>query len=191
MNLTHYKLCNFFTFQSSFIPRPCWYSVSKPCPAVSDPMDCSTLSFPIHHYLLEFAQIPSFESVMLSNHLILCYPLLLLLSIFPSIRVFSNEPVLRMRWARCWSFSISPFNEYSELILFKIDQMDLFAVQGTLKSLFQHHSSKASFPASQFIINSLALSLLYGPILTSIHDSWENHSFDYLDLCWQSNISAF
>ena len=107
MNLTHYKLCNFFTFQSSFIPRPCWYSVAKPCPTVSDPMDCSTLSFPIHHYLLEFAQIPSFESVMLSNHLILCYPLLLLLSIFPSIRVFSSESTLRIRSPKHWSFRFS------------------------------------------------------------------------------------
>ena len=84
----HYKLRNFFTFQTSFIPRPCWYSVAKPCPTLSDSMDCSTPSFPIHHYLLEFAQIPSFESVILSDHLILCDTLLLLPSIFPSIRSF-------------------------------------------------------------------------------------------------------
>ena len=177
-NLTHYKLRNFFTFQTSFIPRPCWYSVAKPCPTLSDSMDCSTPSFPIHHYLLEFAQIPSLESVILSDHLILCDTLLLLPSIFPSIRVFSNESVVRMRWSKCWSFSISLFNEYSELILFKIDRLDFFAVQGTLKSVLQHHNSKASSPSSQFITNSLALSLLYGPTLTSIHDSWKNHSFD-------------
>ena len=130
----------------------------------------------------------SIESVMPSNHLILCHPLLFLSSIFSSIRVFSKRSVLHIRWPKHWnfSFSISPFNEYSELILFKIDQFDLFAVQGTLKSLLQHHNSKASSPSSQFIINSSALSLLYGPILTSIHDSWKNHSFDkpYLSAKW-------
>ena len=88
----------------------------------------------------------SIELVMPSNHLILCHPLLLLPSIFPSIRVFSNESVLRIRWLKYWSFSfsINPSNEYSELISFKIDWLDLLAVQGTLKSLLQHHSSKAS-----------------------------------------------
>ena len=86
------------------------------------------------------------ESVMSSNHLILCYPLLLLPSIFPSIRVFSNESVLHIRWPKYWSFnfSISPSNEYSGLISFRIDWLDLLEVQGTLKSLLQHHSSKAS-----------------------------------------------
>ena len=86
----------------------------------------------------------SIESVMPSNHLILCRPLLLLPSIFPSIRVFSNESVLCIRWAKYWSFSISPSNEYSELISFRMDWLDFLAVQGTLKSLVQHHSSKAS-----------------------------------------------
>ena len=86
----------------------------------------------------------SIESVMLSNHLILCHPLLLLPSIFPSIRVFSNESALRIRWPKYWSFSISPSNEYSRLISYRIDWFDLLAVQGALKSLLQHHSSKAS-----------------------------------------------
>ena len=88
----------------------------------------------------------SIESVMLSDHLILCHPLLLLPSIFPSIRVFSNESALHIRWPKYWSFSfsISPSNEYSGLISFRIDCLDLLAVQGTLKSLLQHHSSKAS-----------------------------------------------
>ena len=88
----------------------------------------------------------SIESVMPSNHLILCHPLLLLPSIFPSIRVFSNESVLHIRWPKYWSFSfnISPFNEYSGPISFRMDWLDLLAVQGTLKSLLQHHSSKAS-----------------------------------------------
>ena len=88
----------------------------------------------------------SIESVMPSNHLILCHPLLLLPSIFPSIRIFSNESALRMRWPKYWSFSISisPSNEHPGLISFRMDWLDLLAVQGTLKSLLQHHSSKAS-----------------------------------------------
>ena len=89
-------------------------------------------------------KLMSIESVMPSNHLILCRPLLLLSSIFPSIRVFSNESVLHIRWPKYWTFSISPSNEYSGLISFRIDWMDLLAVQGTLKSILQHHSSKAS-----------------------------------------------
>ena len=91
-------------------------------------------------------KLMSIESVIPSNHLILCCPLLLMPSIFPSIRVFSNESVLRIRWPKYWSFgfSISPSNEYSGLISFRIDWLDLLAVQGTLKSLLQHHSSKAS-----------------------------------------------
>ena len=86
----------------------------------------------------------SIESVMPSNHLILCHPLLLLPSIFPSIRVFSNESVLHIRWPKYWSFNITPSNEYSRLISFRTDWFDLLAVQGTLKSLLQQHSSKAS-----------------------------------------------
>ena len=101
----------------------------------------SSLSFTISQSLLKFMSI---ESVMPSNHLILCYPLLLLPSVFPSIRVFSNESALFIRWPKYWSFSISPLNEYPGLISFRIDWFDLLAVQGTLKSLLQHHSSKAS-----------------------------------------------
>ena len=93
-----------------------------------------------------YSKLMSIESVMPSNHPILCHPLLLLPSIFPSIRVFSKESVLHIRWPKYWSFSfgISPSNEYSGLISFRIDWLDLLAVQGTLKSLLQHHSSKAS-----------------------------------------------
>ena len=118
----------------------------------------------------------------ISSHLTFCHPLLLPPSIFPSIRVFSNESALCIRWPKDWNFccSISPSNEYSQLISFRMDWLDLFAVQGTLKSLLQHHSSKAS-----------VLSFLYSPTLTSIHDYWKNHNFDWTDLCWQSNISAF
>ena len=101
----------------------------------------------------------SIDSVMPSNHLILCSPLLLLPSIFPSIRVFSNESALRIRWPRYWSFcfNISPSNEYSGLISFRMDWLDLFAIQGTLKSLLQHHSSKASiFRCSGFFTVQLS-----------------------------------
>ena len=99
----------------------------------------------------------SIESVMPSNHLILCRPLLLLPSIFPSNRVFSNESVFHIRWPKYWSFRISPSNEYSALISFRIDWLDLLAVQGTLKSLLQHHSLKASIPRrSAFIMVQLS-----------------------------------
>ena len=114
--------------------------------------------------LLKFMSI---ESVMPSNHLTLCHPLLLPHSIFPSIRVFSNESALCIRWSNYWSFSlsISPSNEHPGLISFRMDWLDLLAVQGTLKSLLQHHSSKASI---------LQLSFLHSTTLTSIHDHWKN-----------------
>ena len=100
----------------------------------------------VHPNSQSLGKLLSIESVMPSNHLILCQPLLLLTSIFPSIRVFSNESVLCIRWPKYWSFSfsISPSNEYLGLISFRMDRLDLLAVQGTLKSLLQHHSSKAS-----------------------------------------------
>ena len=109
-------------------------------------MNCSTPGLPVHHQLPESTKPMSIESVMPSNHLILCCSLLLLSSIFPSIRVFSNESALCMRWPKYWScsFNISPSNEHPGLISFRMDWLDLLAVQGTLKSLLQHHSSKAS-----------------------------------------------
>ena len=120
-------------------------SVTQSSPTLSSPMDCSTPGFPVHHQLLEFLlKFMDIESVMPSNHLILCCPLLLLPLICPSITVFSNESVLHIRWPKYWSFSISPSNEYSVLISFRMDWLDLLAVQGTFKSLHQHHSSKAS-----------------------------------------------
>ena len=111
-----------------------------------DPMNCSTPRLPVHHQLPEFTQTMSIESVMPSNHLILCLPLLLLPSIFPSIRVFSNESTLRIRCPKYWSFSfnISPSNEHPGLMSFRMDRLALHAVQGTLKSFLQHHSSNAS-----------------------------------------------
>ena len=119
-------------------------SVAQSCPALCNSMDCSTPGFPVVHQLPELLKFMSIELVMPSNHLILCHPLLLLPSIFPSIRVFSNESVLRIRWPKYWSLSISPSNKYSGLISFRMDWLDLLAVQGTLKSLLQHHNSKAS-----------------------------------------------
>ena len=120
-------------------------------------MDCSIPGFPVHYQFLEFLKLMSIESVMLPNHLILYCPLLLLPSIFPSITVFSKESVLHIRWPKYWSFSISPFNEYSGLISFRMDWLDLLAVQGTLKSLFQHHSSKPSIlQRSAFFIVQLS-----------------------------------
>ena len=119
-------------------------SVAQLCPTLCDPVDCSTPGFSVYHHLSELAQTHSIELVMLFNHLVLCGPLLLLRSIFPSIRVFSNESTLCIRWPKYWSLSISPSNEYSWLISFRIDRFDLHALQGTLKNLLQYHSAKAS-----------------------------------------------
>ena len=120
-------------------------SVAQSCPTLCDPLDCSTPGFPLHRYSRSLLKLMSIESVMPSSHHIL-RRLLLPPSIFPSIRVFSNESALPSRWPRYWSFSfsISPSNEYSGLISFRMDWLDLLAVQGTLKSLLQHHSLTAS-----------------------------------------------
>ena len=145
-------------------------SVIQSYPTLCGPMGCSTpasLSFTITQSLLKLRPI---ESVMPSNHLILCSPLLLP-SIFPSIRVFSNESVLHIRWSKYWSFSlsISPSKEYSVLISFRMNWLYLLAVQRTLKSLLQQHNSKASI---------LWHSAFFMVQLTFIHDYWKNHSFD-------------
>ena len=120
-------------------------SVTQSCLTLCNPMDCSTPGLPVHHQLPEL-KLMSIESVMPSNQLILCCPLLFLPSIFPSIRVFSNKSALRIRWPKYWnfSFSISPSSEYPGLISFRMDWLDFLAVQGTLRILLQHHSSKAS-----------------------------------------------
>ena len=120
-------------------------------------------------------KLMSIQSVMPFNHPILCHPLLLLPSIFPSIRVFSNESVLHIRWPEYWSFnfSITPSNEYSALISFRMDLLDVLAVQGTLG-----RDSRESSPTPEFkIISSSVLNFLYSPTLKSIHDCWKNHSF--------------
>ena len=139
----------------------------------------ASLSFTNSQSLLKLMFI---KQAMPSNHLILCHPLLLLPSIFSSIGVFSNESVLRIMCQSIgsFSFSISPSNEYSGLISFRMDWLDLLAVQGTLKSLLQHHSSKASILwHSAFFLLQLS------------HPYWKIHSFDQMDCCWQSNASAF
>ena len=136
---------------------------------------------PVHRSLLKFMFI---ELVMLSDHLILYRLLFLLPSILPIIRVFSNELALCIRVIKYWSFifSISPSNEYSGLIFFRMDWFDLPAAR----------NSQESSPAPQFeSINSLVLNLLYAPTFTSIHEYWKDHSFDSLDLCQQSDVSAF
>ena len=132
---------------------------------------------PVHTNSRSLLKLMSIKPVMPPNHLILCRHLLLLPSIFPSIRVFSNESVLHIRWPKYWSFSfsISPSNEHSGLISFRIDWLDLLAVRGTLKSLLQHHSSKTSvLPRLPFFIVQLS-----HPYMTT----WKNHSFDWTDLC--------
>ena len=139
-------------------------------------------TFTISQSLLKLMSI---ESVMPSNHLILCRPLLLLPSIFPSIRVFSNVLALLIRWPKYWSFnfSISPSSAYSGLNSLRLHWFDLLLVQW---------DSQESSLASQFESNSsLALSLLCRPTFTSVHDCWKNRNFDYMDLCQQSDISAF
>ena len=130
------------------------------------PMDSSTPGFPVFHYIWSLLKLMSIELVMPSNHLILCHPLLLLPSIFPSTRVMSSESALHIRWPKYWNvgFRISPSNEYSGLISFRIDWFDLLAAKRILKSSWTPQFKN---------INSLALSLLHGPTLTSIHDYWK------------------
>ena len=150
----------------------CCCSVSQLCPTLCHSMAARkvSLSFTIYWSLLKLMFI---ESLMPVNHLTL-RPLLLP-SIFPSIRVFSNESALRIRWPKFWCFSISPFNKYSGLISFRIDWFDLLAVQGTLKSLLQHHSLKASI----FRRSAIFMVQLSHPYMTTE----KKHSLDYMDLC--------
>ena len=151
----------------------CWVqfsSVTQSCPTLVNQQTAAhqaSLSFTISWSLFKRMSI---ESMLPFKHLILCCPLLLPPSIFPSIRVFTNESVFHSRWPKYWSFSfsISPSKEYPGLIFFRMDWLDLLAVQGTLKSLLQHHSLKASIlRCSAFFIVQL-----------SVHDCWKNHSFD-------------
>ena len=132
-------------YENIYRPEVQFRSAALLCLTFCNPMEYSTPGLPVHHQLQSLPKLMFIELVMPSNHLILCCPLLLLPSIFPSIRVFSNESALCIRWPKYWSFSFStsPSNEHIGLI-FRMDWLDLLAVQGTLKSLLQHHSSKAS-----------------------------------------------
>ena len=161
-------------FQNNELPSVLYNSqftsVAQSCPTLCEPMNCSMPGLPVHHQLPEFTQLMSIKSVMPSSHLILCRPLLLLPRIPPSIP--PNESALLMKWPKYWSFSfnISPSNEHPGLISFRMDWLDLLAVQGTLKE---------SSPTPQFkSINSSALSFLHSPTLTSIYDHRKNHSLD-------------
>ena len=147
-------------FNSNVVQLLLLFSVPKLCPTLCNPMNCSMPGFPVFAIFQSLLRLMFFESVMPSNCLILCYPLLFLPSIFPSIRVSSSELTLRIRWPKYWSFSfsISPSNEYSGLISFRIDWCNLLAIQGTLKGLLQPHVSKASVFGTQF---SLSLSLFF------------------------------
>ena len=147
-------------------------SVAQLCLTLCDPWTAAYQAFLSITNSQSLLKLMSIKSVMLSNHLILCRPLLLPPPIFPSIRVFSNESVLRIRRPKYWSFSfsISTSNEYSELISFRMDWLDFFAAQGILKSVLQHYSSKASILRCSAFFKSSTL--------TSIHGYWKNHSFD-------------
>ena len=140
----------------SFVTKSVQFSsVAQSCPTLCDSIDCSMQGLPLHHQLWNLLKFMSIESVMPSNHLTLCRPLLLLLSIFPSIRVFSNESALHIRWPKYWSFSfsISPSNEHSGLRSFRIDWLDLLAVQGTLSRVF----SNTTVQKHQFFSTQLSL----------------------------------
>ena len=145
-------------------------------------MNHRTPGLPVHHQLLESIQT-HVHWVGDAIHLILCCPLLLLPSIFPCLRVFSNEAALQIRWPKYWrfSFSISPSSDYSDLISLRL-----------IWSPCCPRDSQESSPAPQFKnINSLGFCLLYSPALKTVHDHWEDHSLDYTDLFWQSNVSTF
>ena len=174
--------------------------VTRSCLTLCYPMDCSMPGFPVHHQLPEFAQ----THVHRVGDVILCCPLLFLPSIFPRIRVFSNESVLHIRWPKYWSFSfsVSPSDEYSGLISFRIDWFDLLAVQGTLKSLLQHHSSKVSILwGSAFFAVQLShpymttgrqtfagkvMSLLFNMVSRLVIASKEQASFNLIKMCLSS-----
>ena len=174
------------TLFMSYIICCCFCSVTKSCLTLCNPKGCSSqapLSFTISQSLLRLISI---ELVVPSNHLILCCPLLLLPSIFPSIRVFSSEPALHIRW----SLSIGASTSASIL---PMNLQSLFPLGLTaLISLDSPRDSQESSTALQLEgINSFALSLLYDLTLTSTHDYWKNYSFDYMDLCWQTDVSTF
>ena len=176
------KKVTFWGSSWTWIGRHCC-SVAKSRLTLCDPVDCSTSDFPVLYHLPEFAQTPVH---WVSDTIQPWHPLSPpspLPSIFPSIRAFSSESTLHVRWPKYWSFSISPSSEYPGLISFRIDWFDLLGVQGTLKSLLQHHNSKASIlrHSAFFMVQ------LVHPYMTTR----KKHSFDYTDFCWPSDGSAF
>ena len=159
-------------------------SVAQLCPTLCDPMNHSMPGLPVHHQLPEFTQTHAHQ---VGDAIQPSHPLSSSSLPTPNPsqhKGFSSESTLRMRWPKYWSFSfgISPPNEHPGLISFRVDWLDLLAVQGTLKSLLQQHSSKASifWPSAFFTVQH-----------TCLYDNWKNHSLDQMDLCWQSNVSAF
>ena len=166
----------------------CFCSVAQSCPTLCDPMDCAACQFSLFATISwSLPKLMSIASVMPSSHLILWWPLLLLPSIFPSIRDFSNESTVCIRWPKYWnfSFSISPSSGYLGLI----SNQSLLRLTGLISLLSKGFSGVFSITTVQGI-NSLAFCLVYGPALTTVYDHWEDHSLDYTDLCWQSNVSA-
>ena len=168
----------------------CYCSVAKSCLTLCDSLDCSTPASSGLHYFPEFAQISqnllrftSVELVILSNHLFLCHLLPLLPSIVP--RVFSNEVALHIKWPKYWNLELQ---QQSFQWIFWVDFLYDWLAWSPCSPRDSQESSSASQCES---ISSSAFSLLYGPALISVHDYWENHNFDYMDLCWQSDVSAF
>ena len=177
---------------NSLLDGPCWFSSVQSLSRVQlfvtlwTAARWDSLSVTNSCSLLKLISI---KSMMPFKFLIFCHPLLLLPSIFPSIRVFSNESVLHIRWSNYWSFnlSISPSNEYSGLISFRTDWFDLLAFQGILKSLLQHHSSKTLI----LQLSAIFMIQLLHPYVTCGKTIEKNYSCDYMELCCQSDVSAF
>ena len=172
-----------FSYGVQFLIDCCCCSVSKSCPTLCNPMDCSTPGISVQHQFPETEQTHVHwvgDAIQPSHPL--SSPSPPAFSIFPSIRVFFSESSFRIRWPKCWSFSISPSSEYARFISFRMDWFDLLAVQGTLKSLLQHNLKASIFWHSAFLM--VQLSHLY-------MTNRKNHSFDYMGLCQQSDVSAF
>ena len=151
------RFCHLFKTSSRLLTALCC-SLTKSCPILCDPMDCSMPGFPLSFTTsLSLLKLMSIKSVLLPNHPILCCPLFLLPSIFPTIRVFRNDPVIRIRWPKYWSFSFSLSNEYSGLISFRVNWFDLLELQRTLKNFLQNHNSKETvIPHSGFFMVQLS-----------------------------------
>ena len=174
-----------FGYSIYLFPKKILLFISQQCSTLCNSMDCSTPGSSVLHYLQTLLQFMSIQLVVLFNHLILCQPLLLLSSIFPSIRVFLNESDLGIRLPKYWSFTMNPSNEHSRLILFRNDWFDFLVIQGTLKSLLQHHSSKVSH--SQLLV-LFSLTVLSSSIFDCKEHNWHAFSIDYLVNCAEQSL---